>query len=53
MEEKEWPVVAPEGFCRRFDRCSSSLIEEPESCEVCVFYRERDSVCRWPERTQD
>ena len=30
MENKECPKVDPEGFCARFERCSSSLIEEPE-----------------------
>ncbi len=46
------PVVAPEGFCARFDRCLTSLIEEPETCEVCVFFLDRDSTCRWPEPAQ-
>ena len=45
--------VSPDGFCGRFERCRSSLIEEPEYCEVCRFYRERDSVCAWPERVQE
>ncbi len=46
------PRVPPEGFCARFDRCLTSLIEEPETCEVCVFYRDADSTCRWPEAVQ-
>ena len=25
----------------------TSLIEEPETCEVCIFYRDADSTCRW------
>ena len=45
--------VSPEGFCGRFERCLSSLIEEPETCEVCRFYRDRDSACLWPERAQE
>ena len=46
------PTVAPEGFCARFDRCLTSLIEEPETCEVCVFFCDRDGNCRHPERVQ-
>ena len=46
------PTVAPEGFCARFDRCLTSLIEEPETCEVCIFYRDADSTCRWPAAVQ-
>lgn len=53
MEKRECPQVEPEGFCARFRRCSSSLIEEPEYCEVCRFYRDRDSICRWPEPAQE
>ena len=53
MEQREYPAVSPEGFCPRFDRCSTSLIEEPEYCEVCRFYRDRDSVCLWPEKAQE
>ena len=53
MENKPFPPADPEGFCARFVRCSSSLIEEPESCEVCRFYRDRDSVCTWPEPAQE
>ena len=30
MEKGDCPQVSPEGFCGRFERCSSSLIEEPE-----------------------
>ena len=46
------PTVPPEGFCARFDRCLTSLIEEPETCEVCVFFCDRDNSCRYPERVQ-
>ena len=46
------PATSPEGFCARFDRCLTSLIEEPETCEVCVFFCDRDSTCRHPERIQ-
>ena len=53
MEKTEYPAVAPEGFCGRFDRCVTSLIEEPEYCEVCIFYCDRDGTCRWPEKAQD
>jgi hypothetical protein len=53
METEDRPQVSPEGFCGRFDRCSSSLIEEPEYCEVCRYYRDRDSRCLWPEPAQD
>lgn len=48
-----FPRVSPEGFCARFDRCSTSLIEEPEYCEVCVFFHDRDATCRWPDPAQD
>lgn len=50
--EKEYPVVSPEGFCARFERCSASLIEEPEICDVCKSFCERDATCRWPEQVQ-
>ena len=53
MEKGDCPQVSPEGFCGRFERCSSSLIEEPEYCEVCRFYRDRDSGCTQPEPSQD
>ena len=53
MENREPPKADPEGFCGRFARCSSSLIEEPEYCEVCRFYRDRDSRCLWPEPAQE
>lgn len=43
--EKEYPHTEPEGFCGCFERVSFSLIEEPESCDVCIYYRETDSVC--------
>ena len=51
--EENLPRVEPEGFCGRFQRCASSLIEEPEYCEVCRFDRDRDSVCSWPEPAQE
>ena len=49
---KEYPAASPEGFCARFDRCSASLIEEPESCEVCKSFCDSDATCRWPEQAQ-
>ena len=52
-QEANYPTVSPEGFCPRFERCSTSLIEEPEYCEVCVFFCDRDATCRWPDRAQD
>ena len=53
MERTDYPAVAPEGFCGRFDRCVTSLIEEPEYCEVCRYYCDRDGTCRWPAPAQD
>lgn len=53
MASDVFPIVAPEGFCARFDRCRTSLIEEPAYCEVCRFFCDRDSTCRWPEPAQD
>ena len=53
MEQKDYPAVAPAGFCGRFDRCVTSLIEEPEYCEVCRYYCDRDVTCRWPSPAQD
>ena len=52
MEEKGFPKADPEGFCGRFDRIDMSLIEEPEYCEVCKFFCDRDSTCRFPEKVQ-
>ena len=52
METKEYPKVEAEGFCARFGRTLTSLIEEPETCEVCVFYCDRDGSCRWPAEMQ-
>lgn len=43
--DKMYPKTEPEGFCGRFERASYSLIEEPESCDVCIYYRDTDSVC--------
>ncbi len=51
--EKQYPAVSPEGFCGKFDRCSSSLIEEPEYCEVCRHFCDRDSTCRHPKVVQE
>ncbi len=51
-EEKAYPAVSPADCCARFKRCSSSLIEEPETCEVCKSFRESDATCRWPEQAQ-
>ena len=53
MEQQKFPTVAPEGFCARFERCATSLIEEPAYCEVGVFSCERDATCRWPESAQE
>ena len=53
VEETRFPAVSPEGFCGRFDRSVTSLIEEPEYCEVCRFFCGSDSTCRWPEPAQD
>ncbi len=52
MEQNEYRTVSPEDFCARFARCSTSLIEEPEYCEVCEYFCDRDDTCRWPERVQ-
>lgn len=43
--DKKYPITDPEGFCGKFERASFSLIEEPESCDVCIYYRETDSAC--------
>ena len=51
--EEGYPAVSPEGFCARFDRCVTSLIEEPEACEVCAYYCDGDGTCRWPEKAQE
>ena len=46
MENKcEKIKVDPNGFCRFFDRCDTSLIEEPETCDVCSHYNDSDSSC--------
>ncbi len=52
MEETNRIPVDETGFCGRFDRIDASLIEEPESCEVCRYYCEKDSTCRVPEVQQ-
>ena len=44
-KREEGRPVDPNGFCRFFDRCDTSLIEEPETCDVCRWYRDRDSRC--------
>lgn len=46
MEDKKYPEVDPNGFCAGFDRCCTSLIEEPETCDVCNFYSDKDGTCR-------
>ena len=53
MENGRFPRVPPEGFCANFARCGTSLIEEPEYCEVCVYFSDRDETCRWPEQAQE
>ena len=52
MENSIWPTVEATGFCARFDRIDASLIEEPETCDVCRYYCDRDSTCRFPEEQQ-
>ncbi len=52
MEPTAYPAVSPEGFCARFERCLTSLIEEPETCDVCIYFCDGDATCRWPEQTQ-
>ena len=51
-DTNRWPQVEETGFCGRFDRIDLSLIEEPETCEVCRFYCDKDSTCRHPEVQQ-
>ena len=51
-DEKAYPAADPAGFCARFDRTDTSLIEEPEYCEVCRSFCDRDGTCRWPEKVQ-
>ena len=51
-DTNRWPQVEETGFCGRFDRIDLSLIEEPETCEVCRFYRDADSTCHYPEVQQ-
>ena len=53
MQAEGFPKVDAEGFCGKFDRTVTSLIEEPEYCEVCLFYCDRDGTCRWPEEIQE
>ena len=36
--------VDPESVCLRFDRSPTSLIEEPETCENCVYYSD-EGLC--------
>lgn len=36
--------VSPDYVCPRFDRAPDSLIEEPEVCELCLWYD--DGLCR-------
>ena len=47
-----WPQVGEDDFCGRFERIDLSLIEEPETCEVCRFYQTADSSCRHPQVQQ-
>ncbi len=35
--------VAPDDICQKFVRIPESLIEEPEVCEWCEYYR--DGLC--------
>ena len=47
MEEKTSggrPVEA-EDFCAFFTRIPISLIEEPEACEFCRYYDDRQGFC--------
>lgn len=53
MNEKEAFWMPADGVCRRFERGSWSLIEEPEVCELCAFYDEQDSLCRRAEMEKD
>ena len=52
MDNTTWPHVDENGFCAGFDRIDASLIEEPETCDVCRYYCDRDSTCREPEVQQ-
>ena len=52
MDNKTPPVVDANGFCGRFERIDTSLIEEPETCDVCRYYCDGDSTCRYPEVRQ-
>ena len=52
MEQTTWPHTEETGFCARFVRIDASLIEEPETCEVCRWFCDRDSTCRYPEVQQ-
>ena len=36
-------IVAADDVCRKFVRIPESLIEEPEVCEWCEYYR--DGLC--------
>ena len=38
-QEQKGRPVSPEDICRKFIRIPESLIEEPEVCEWCAFYR--------------
>lgn len=52
MEPTIWPIVEENGFCAHFERINASLIEEPETCDVCQYYCDRDNTCRQPEVQQ-
>ena len=53
MEKQSYPKVGAEDFCGRFERSVTSLIEEPEFCEVCIYYCDGDGTCRWPAEIQE
>ena len=42
--EQRCPTVAPEGFCARFDRCLTSLIEESETFKVSQTYSRKQKL---------
>lgn len=51
-DTNRWPQVEENGFCGHFERIDLSLIEEPETCDVCRFYCGVDSSCRYPQVQQ-
>jgi len=44
--------TSPDSVCRDYDRTDSSLIEEPEICENCRYFKEAGELCRFPEAQQ-